>query len=74
MVGNGSPLIHTKPHKQVEESKYVYTENTKNYVPLYEEISDRIDFKIQPRMSEKQYSLDAKGKKKRNMVQSYSNF
>lgn len=74
MVGNGNPLIHTKPQKQVEESKYVYTEHTKNYVPLYEEISDRIDFKIQPRMSEKQYSLDAKGKKKRNMVQSYSNF
>lgn len=74
MVGNGNPLIHTKPQKQVEESKYVYTEHTKKYVPLYEEISDRIDFKIQPRMSEKQYSLDAKGKKKRNMVQSYSNF
>ena len=72
-MGNSNPLIHTKSQKQVEESKYVYTEHTKNYVPFYEEISDRIDFKIQPRMSEKLYSLDAKGRKKRNIVQSYSN-
>lgn len=74
MVSNGNPLIHTKQHKREEESKYVYTENAKHYVPLYEEISDRIDFKIQPRMSEKQFSLDTKGKKKRSMMQSYSNY
>jgi hypothetical protein len=75
MVNSGDSLMQTKKQKQVDESKYVYTEYTKNYVPYYEEISERIDFKIEPTMIEKQFSLGAKslGKKKKSMIQSYSN-
>jgi hypothetical protein len=42
-------LLETKELKGVDESKYVYTEYTKKHVPYYEEISDRIDFKLEPR-------------------------
>jgi RNase P subunit RPR2 len=47
---NGESLLQTKKQKAHEESKYVYTELSKNYVPNYEDISDRIDFKIAPRL------------------------
>lgn len=57
---NGDSLLHTKKIKPQEQSKYVYTELSKNYVPNYQDISDRIDFKIAPRMLEKQGSLDSK--------------
>lgn len=52
----------------------MYTEHPRNYVPHYEDISDQIDFKIQPRMSEKQFSLDNKamGKKVKDIMQSCS--
>lgn len=32
--------------KVIDETKYFHTENNRNYVPFFEDISERIDFKI----------------------------
>lgn len=74
MINNGEPLLETKKHRLVDESKYIYTEYTKNYVPHYEEISDRIDFKLEPGTFEKKYSLDSKSlcNKNRRIIESLS--
>lgn len=71
MLSQPLAMIQTKKVDAVDESKYLYTENTKHYVPQYDEISDKIDFKLEPMRYEKKFSLDSKrlASKKRSTLE-----